>query len=127
MAVSPRMFSQLCNMWMQNAFGAQFDQGRAALKRLGKAEIRPLQQRRVARFVQIQQPPQLSPQASIGQGVRRHLVAQEIVDDVLGIGNRIQHQFSPVGDDAVIRLRFLDLRLAPVVQLEARLELQPAA
>src|SRR5690606_1221114 len=64
-----------------------------------KGDKRPLQQRRVASVLQIEQVAHLPIQPLIGKGIGAELVAQKVADDLFGVGNGVQHQNSaPCGD-----------------------------
>src|ERR1019366_436786 len=49
------------------------------------------QQRGTSRLVQVQELPHLAVQARIGEGGRRQLITEKILDDIFCIGDRIQH------------------------------------
>ena len=63
---------------------------RALPERARQADVRTLQERRLAGLVKRQQIPHLLVEARVGEGVRRELVAEKATDDALGVRDGIE-------------------------------------
>lgn len=55
-----------------------------------EADEGPFHERRRPRFLEIQEPAHLLVEASVGEGVGRELVAEEVTDDPFGVGDGVQ-------------------------------------
>jgi hypothetical protein len=86
---------------MHDALGHQVGQRRALAERLRQADVRPLEQRRLARGLQAEQRAHLRVQARIRERIGRELIAQEVADHGLGIGDGIEHRGQCVRESAV--------------------------
>ena len=80
----------LDQMRVEQPFGDQRGHRGALPERPGQADVRPLEERGAAGFVEREQLPHLPVQVRVGEGVRGELVAEEAPDDVLGVGDGIQ-------------------------------------
>ncbi len=76
---------------MKHPFGGQVLQRLPLAERLRQADVRSPEQRRVARLVETEQALHLLVQCGVGEGVGGELVAQEVADDLLGVGDGVEH------------------------------------
>ena len=80
----------------QPGFNQRVDR-RALAKRARQADVRPLHQRRLSRFVERQQPTHLRVQPLVGERVRRQLIAEEAPHDPFREDDGVQrHALQPV-------------------------------
>ena len=88
----------LSEVGVEQALGHQRLDGGALAERAGKADIGAFEERRATGFVERKQFAHLRVEMGIGEGVGGKLVAQEALDDALGVGDGIQGHgtsFSP--------------------------------
>ena len=90
-AVKRREFGRdaLAKVRMEQALGHQRLHCRTLGERVGKADVGPFEQGRAAGLVQREQLAHLGVETGIGEGVGGELVAQEALDDVLGVGDGV--------------------------------------
>jgi len=81
---------QLAHVWVKKALGDQVLNRAALPERPRETDVWALQQRRAARLIERQQLAHLLAKAIVSKGVRRELVSEEALDDVLGEDDRIE-------------------------------------